>query len=126
MLKGKHLCNIDKIYGDWRIDEKEYILYLKKIKPFLTKESKKLINFKDIGHKGKDKNHLLNEERYNAADIGYPCILTEGQNPYNCKYRMIDGKHRIIKMKNMGIEESMFYIVDFNIFFKLLQLELPL
>ena len=122
MLKGLHLCNIDKIYGDWRIDEKEYILDLKKIKPFLTKESKKLINFKDIGHKGKDNNHLLYEERYNAADIGYPCILTEGQNPYNCKYRMIDGRHRITKMKNMGIKESMFYIVDFNIFFKLLQL----
>tara|TARA_B100001057_G_scaffold99919_1_gene96899 strand:- start:559 stop:927 length:369 start_codon:yes stop_codon:yes gene_type:complete len=122
MLKGLHLCDIDKIYGDWRIDEKEYILNLKKIKPFLTKESKKLINFKDIGHKGKNSNYLLHKERYDAADISYPCILTEGQNPYNCKYRMIDGKHRITKMKNMGIKKSMFYIVDFNIFFKLLQL----
>ena len=82
---------------------------------------KKLVNFKDIGWKGKDKNHSLVKERYNAADIGYPCILTKGQNPYNCKYRMIDGKHRITKMKNMGIEESIFYIVDFDIFFKLLQ-----
>ncbi len=119
MLKGKHLCNIDKIYGDWRIDEKEYICHVSLLYPFL--KNKKLVNFKDIGWKGKDKNHKLVEERYNAADIGYPCILTEGQNPYNCRYRMIDGKHRITKMKNMGIEESIFYIVDFDIFFKLLQ-----
>lgn len=122
MLVGNHLCNIDRIYGDWTIDENYYILDLKKIKPFLKKESKKLINFKDIGYKGKDMNPLLNEERYNACDINFPGILTVGQNPYGCRYRMIDGKHRIIKMKNMGMNESIFYILDYNIFLTQLQL----
>ena len=122
MLVGNHLCNIDRIYGDWTIDENYYILDLKKIKPFLKKESKKLINFKDIGYKGKDMNPLLNEERYNACDINFPGILTVGQNPYGCRYRMIDGKHRIIKMNNMGIKESLFYVIDYDLFFKRLQL----
>ena len=67
-------------------------------------------------------NPLLSEERYNACDINFPGILTEGQNPYNCRYRMIDGKHRIIKMNNMGIKESLFYVIDYDLFFKRLQL----
>ena len=61
------------------------------------------------------------EERYNACDIKFPGILTEGQNPYGCRYRMIDSKHRIIKMKNMGIEESLFYVINYNLFIKQLQ-----
>jgi len=122
MLVGNHLCNIDHTYGDWRIDENSYILDLKRIKPLLKKESKKLIKFEDIGYKGKDMNPLLSEERYNACDINFPGILTEGQNPYNCRYRMIDGKHRIIKMNNMGIKESLFYVIDYDLFFKRLQL----
>ena len=120
MLKGFHLCNVDKEYGDWRINKKEYVFDVALLYPFL--KNKKLVKFKDIGWKSKGLKFNLNIERYNAADIGYPCILTEGENPYNCKYRMIDGKHRITKMNKMGMKESMFYIVDFNIFFKLLQL----
>ena len=121
MLTGKQLCNIDPTYGDWRIDGKEYVLHLEKIKSLLKKESKKLINFNDIGYKGKNMNPRLHEERYNACDINFPGILTMGQNPYSCKYRMIDGKHRIIKMTDMGIKESMFYIIDYNLFLKQLQ-----
>jgi len=121
MLIGRHWCNIDPTYGDWRIDGKEYVLHLEKIKPFLKKELKKVIKFSDIGYKGKNMNPCLSEERYNACDIKFPGILTEGQNPYGCRYRMIDGKHRIIKMKNMGIEESLFYVINYNLFIKQLQ-----
>ena len=117
MLIGNHWCNVDPTYGDWRIDEKDYILPLERIKKYLKKESKKLVKFSDIGYKGKDMNGLgMAEERYNACDIKFPGILTEGQNPYGCRYRMVDGRHRILKMTNMGIKESMFYIIDYNIF----------
>ena len=121
MLIGRHWCNIDPTYGDWRIDGKEYVLHLEKIKKYLKIESKKLVKFSEIGYKGKDMNPCLAEERYSACDIKFPGILTEGQNPYGCRYRMIDGKHRIIKMKNMGMTESLFYIIDYNLFIKRLQ-----
>jgi len=121
MLIGRHWCNIDPTYGDWRIDGKEYVLHLERIKKYLKKESKKLVKFSEIGYKGKDMNPYLAEERYNACDIKFPGILTEGQNPYGCRYRMIDGKHRIIKMKNMGMTESLFYIIDYDLFIKRLQ-----
>ena len=121
MLIGRHWCNIDPTYGDWRIDGKEYVLHLERIKKYLKKESKKLVKFSEIGYKGKDMNPCLVEERYNACDIKFPGILTEGQNPYGCRYRMIDGKHRIIKMKDMGMTESLFYIIDYDLFIKRLQ-----
>ena len=121
MLIGRHWCNIDPTYGDWRIDGKEYVLHLEKIKPLLKKELKKVIKFSDIGYKGKNMNPFLVEERYNACDIKFPGILTEGQNPYGCRYRMIDGKHRIIKMKDMGMTEGLFYIIEYNLFIKQLQ-----
>ena len=114
------MCNIDKVYGDWRINKNEYVFNIALLYPFL--KNKKLVKFTDIGWKGKNLKFNLNIDRYKAADIGYPCILTEGQNPYNCKYRMLDGKHRINKMINMGMSESLFYVVDYNIFSKLLLL----
>ena len=81
MLIGNHLCNVDPTYGDWRIDEKDYILPLERIKKYLKKESKKLVNFSDIGYKGKNINPPFNiQERYDAADITFPGILTIGTN----------------------------------------------
>ena len=51
--------------------------------------------------------------RYLHADIAYPGIIIEGApNPYGNRYRMIDGKHRIMKMLNMGIKSSQFYVLD--------------
>ena len=69
-----------------------YLIYAKK---------KHLIKFDEISWKGKNIHHKLDEKRYKECDIKYPCILTEGKNPHNCKYRMIDGKHRMTKMVKM-------------------------
>ena len=119
MLEGYHHCNLSKDYGDWRINNKEYSLNLIFLKNYL--KNKKLVKFKDIGWKGKNLKIKLDQERYDAADINYPCILTQGQNPYNCKYRMIDGRHRITKMNDLGMKESIFYVIDFNQYIMLLK-----
>lgn len=119
------MCDLDPYYGDWRINNQTLILYNKDLLRYLKKDKLKLVKFNDIGWKGKDINHPLLPERYDRCDIKIPCILTEGTNPYNYKYRMIDGRHRITKMNNMGIKESVFYIIDFNIFLNLLQ-QLPI
>ena len=121
MLTGRHLCNFSPVYGDWRINGKEYILKLKNIEPFLLKDQLKVINFNDIGHKGKHMDNYLDVKRYHDCDINYPGILTIAENPYNCKYRMIDGRHRILKMTNMDMKKSVFYIIDYDLFFKHLE-----
>ena len=120
-INGVHACDLDNIYGDWRIYEENHYLYLKDIVPYLRTKNKHLIKFDEISWKGKNIYHKLDEKRYKECDIKYPCILTEGKNPHNCKYRMIDGKHRMTKMVKMGLSESYFYIIDYNTFLKLLQ-----
>tara|TARA_Y100000768_G_scaffold193665_1_gene145311 strand:+ start:403 stop:792 length:390 start_codon:yes stop_codon:yes gene_type:complete len=120
-INGVHACDLDNIYGDWRIYEENHYLYLKDIVSHLRTKNKHLIKFDEISWKGKNIYHKLDEKRYEECDIKYPCILTEGKNPHNCKYRMIDGKHRMTKMVKMGLSESYFYIIDYNTFLKLLQ-----
>lgn len=120
-INGFHLCDLDRIYGDWRIIEEESIVHIKDIIPYLELKSKRLVKFNDISWKGKDIDYKLNDERYDKCDIRHPCILTIGKNPHNCKYRMIDGRHRITKMINMGLSKSLFYIIDFDIIVKQLR-----
>ena len=122
-IHGHHACDLSDTYGDWRIYEEKYILYMKDIVPYLCAKNKKLIEFDEISWKGKNIYHKvkLHESRYENCDIKYPCILTEGKNPHNCKYRMIDGKHRMTKMVRMGLSKSYFYVIDYNTFLKLLQ-----
>ena len=69
MLKGYHVCNIDDIYGDWRINGQNYILDLKEIIPYLDMRTKHLIQFDDISWKGKNIYHELDQVRYEQCDI---------------------------------------------------------
>ena len=73
----------------------------------------KLINFRkqkpisvpiwEIGHKeleSIDKASL----RYQLADTNYPSIVAKIDNPCNKEYRLIDGRHRLLKqMENQDV-----------------------
>ena len=44
----------------------------------------------------------------------YPLIIAENApNPFNDKYRMIDGRHRIQKLLLNGYTESLCYVFDY-------------
>jgi len=114
MFQGTHRCWKTSIYGDWRISDHDTELDLLDIKHLLTEDTLQKVHFDDIGWKGKGVDYPLDERRYNQCNINYPCILTIGKNPYNCKYRMIDGRHRITKMVDMGLKEANFYVIDYK------------
>ena len=97
-------------------------IYLEKIKPFLKKNRLEKLNIDEIGWKGK---HLSEEEsincpccngeRYRKCDINIPGIVSiNTPNPYNKKYRMIDGKHRIRKRLNNGHKHGFFYVFTYG------------
>ena len=55
--------------------------------------------------------------RYIEADISYPVVLIEGLSMYNKdnkKYRMIDGRHRLLKLLNDNIAWVKAYIIPFS------------
>ena len=53
-----------------------------------------------------------NGTRYRQCDTNFPGVLVMGFNSYGFKYRMVDGKHRMMKLVNAGIKESRFNIIS--------------
>ena len=79
------------------------ILQLSDIFHLLTDKKIKIISHDRIAWKGID------------CEITYPGIIAKNApNPHNLKYRMIDGKHRIAKLRQMGIHRSLFYVLEFG------------
>lgn len=121
VLRGRHTCRFDH-YGDWRINLNNCILNLENVREYLTNDKLRLVSFKDIAWKGKNMDpRLISKRRYDECNIEFPGIITEYQNPYNCKYRMVDGLHRIAKMVNMGMKRTYFYIIDSKLYTTLLE-----
>jgi len=102
------------LVDDWAINEQTgYIncgeLYnwvkYKKINP-----EKILIS--DIGYRSL-KDIDQSEGRYINANISLPCLVVKGmKNPYNKPYRMIDGRHRLLKSINKNIIEIRAYVLE--------------
>lgn len=81
----------------------KYINY-KKLKP-------ELLKIKDIAFRP-CKEGDINSVRYFRADISYPgIVIKDMHNPYNKKYRMIDGRHRITKCKSMNLYDFHCYVL---------------
>ncbi len=101
-----------------------HYIYMRDVCDLLTNNKIQTVELHDIAWKGKHHHpHNTGENcyccketpalRYVHADITLPAIIIEGApNPYGNRYRMIDGKHRIMKMLNMGIKSSQFYVLD--------------
>ena len=122
-LTGNHSAKRScPVYGDWSLNGIEGRIYLERLKPALKKIKEEKIKIDEIGWKGR---HLSKEEsincpccngeRYTKCDINIPGIVAlNAPNPYNKKYRMIDGKHRIRKMQNNGITYGSFYVFTYE------------
>tara|TARA_R100001594_G_scaffold147671_2_gene201103 strand:+ start:594 stop:938 length:345 start_codon:yes stop_codon:yes gene_type:complete len=102
---------------------------LKAFKAWLIPENLKTINHIEIGWKGMylDKSKINENcicckgERYYKCNINLPCIVADNVlNPHGKKYRLIDGKHRINCMRDLGITSSQFYVITKEAFFNCL------
>ena len=55
----------------------------------------------------------INDSRYIAANTKFPGIVVKGmQNPYNKEYRLIDGRHRLLKTINQGKTKMNVYVLS--------------
>ena len=108
---------------------KQEQLHLSTVVPYLKNENLKVLNINDVAYKGMylDKK-FINENccccdglRFCHADITYPPIVADNIiNPHNKKYRCIDGKHRIYKLKKLGYKQATFFVISKEIFYKCL------
>ena len=110
--------------GNWEIDGREFCLIdLKELAKLLNDDRLDIVQLKEIAWKGKQNfPHQSGNEcsccggiRYINCDTKYPPIIAyNAPNPFNNKYRMIDGRHRIQKLLLNGLTESLFYVFDFD------------
>ena len=102
--------------ADWKISDKPAYLFIEDILHLLTDDRLETVSLSDIAWKGKHKPSLVQQGiRYRHADPYIPGILAfNAPNPYNDKYRMIDGNHRIHKLFSENVKESEFYVLDFE------------
>tara|TARA_B100001250_G_scaffold87565_1_gene72421 strand:+ start:4186 stop:5373 length:1188 start_codon:yes stop_codon:yes gene_type:complete len=121
-LTGTHDCDISD-YGDWRLSEDDMELPLSDIKHLLTDDKLQDISFDDIAWKGmnlplserRSNCRCCDGERYFKCKTNYPLILCTGvPNPFDKKYRCIDGKHRIDKMISQNKSKSKCYVLEYS------------
>ena len=54
-----------------------------------------------------------NSPRYLRADILKPVLLAfKVQNPFDKPYRMLDGRHRLLKTEQLGLSAIKAYLID--------------
>lgn len=70
------------------------------------------INIDDIGHKT-TKTIETRDSRYKQADMDLAGIVVKGmKNPADKPYRMIDGRHRLLKAQNSGRSYVRVYVIE--------------
>ena len=115
-LFGLHTCKKESNFGDWRItDRGDECIDMAHLRPHLTEDRLKTINHSDICWKGEDHKEHNRGYKYENCDISFPpIVIHNARNHKNRKYRLIDGRHRMTKMFDQGINESNFYVFEMN------------
>ena len=120
-----HEC-VSNRHGDWTIGGKQYFLPISVVLDYIKTSNTTIesVPLKKIAWKGM---HTANtdeyDQRYHDCDISFPGVIVEdGENPYDYKYRMIDGCHRIRKiMTETSKTHSDFYVLKNEEFIRLLE-----
>jgi hypothetical protein len=127
-----HLAKFNKREGNWEFPRSDgkigfaCVIRIEHIHHLLIDSRLKMIDLCDIAWKGK---HLFphytgdncycckgeSDPKNKNADPSYPGIILENApNPYDNKYRMIDGRHRIMKLLHSGVTSSQYYVLDYD------------
>ena len=104
---------IHLLEGEWAITEEPLkvdcinLYNLIKLRNLTPQE----INVANIGYKELDS---IDKEsiRYRLANCNYPVIVATMENPKGKQYRLIDGRHRILKQIDNGVLDIQAYVLD--------------
>lgn len=112
--EGVHKCDNTPLWGDWTVkDNCNHGLFIGDIKHLLTKDRLVRLNHKIIASQP-----MHSKEKYKKCNIKLPCIVAKNvKNPKKLPYRLIEGSHRMQKMKDNNIKNSMFYTISESEFY---------
>lgn len=118
MITGRHSCK-----DEWAVTDKDQFIQLEDLRHIFYNREPQLVYHDQIAWHGMKDPSSKADHRYQDADIMVPGILAEGvPNPHDKKYRMVDGSHRMAKMKlETRYEASFFYIISKDEFYEVLR-----
>jgi len=100
--------------GDWAICGQSLAIDCSRIYSWVKIKNlePQVINIDEIGYKPTSTIEKQ-DSRYVNADIDLPGIVVKGmQNPDKKPYRMMDGRHRLLKAKNSGKSVLLVYVLE--------------
>ena len=101
--------------GEWRIDgiPEDCIIRSSQLRESNILGKPQVVDFLSIAYK--EYNSLTEKPRYDKADINeYGIVVRNMPNPQGKAYRLIEGKHRLYKLKDSGFNGAKFYVVDYK------------
>jgi|TARA_Y100000361_G_scaffold153885_1_gene177097 hypothetical protein len=118
----------DLVWGDWRFTKEfpnltgNVVLPIVSIAHLLVPENIVTLPFDVIAYRGMDLHPSQRGynciccagKKYRSCNTKYPGIITNASNPHGKEYRLLDGKHRLVKMMNQGKTEGEFYFLPFE------------
>ena len=121
-----HKASWTDVEGNWMIsnDWCPSFIKIKDLLDLCNESNLKTIDLKDIAWKGKhlhpwktgDNCYCCGSVLYHKCDPSYPGIVAyNAPNPYDNKYRMLDGRHRIMKLLDQGHTKGSYYVLDWNL-----------
>jgi hypothetical protein len=111
-LRGAHALNTpDRTVDgcDWTLGGRTGKIPLRSVAPLLVGRIAESLCLKDVCHRDR----VASQERFEACDTRYPPIVVRAmENPCGKPYRLIDGNHRIHRLKAEGRSRAMFYVLE--------------
>ena len=109
---------------DWALNGfAQSFIFVHDVTVLVSPSRLKEVKFDDIDYAGVDcypeksgwNCNCCGGDKYANANIYYPGLLIDGMdNPNGLRYRMIDGRHRLDKMRINDMTESKFYVFDYS------------
>ncbi len=109
---------------EWALDGNAIsFIFVHDISVLVSPSHLKVVKFDDIDYCGLENYperaglncNCCDGWKYIDSNISFPCILIDGLYcPNGLRYRMIDGRHRIDKMKFNKMTEAKFYVFDYS------------
>ena len=110
--------------GSWALNDFAIsFIFVHDVTVLVSPSHLKEVKFDDIDYSGMEHYpqragwncNCCRGEVYANANILFPGILIDGMdNPNGLRYRMIDGRHRLDKMRINGMTKSKFYVFDYS------------
>lgn len=107
------------MYGEWAVPpyEQSFLNLVSLVRQCGNNRKPSIISFDEVAGKPADwfGGNDFSGSRFRKADPKFPGIVVDGMpNPERKRYRLVDGRRRLHKLKCMGKSEGPFFVFEYS------------